>query len=260
MNKEFAIEISTEGFARVILPLIVLLLLSFMSLPVSADHGLLPIMADTTLTGDLFGHIDIIANGVTLDCAGFTVEGVGVGVGILLDTRTGVTVQNCNVTGFDVGIELSLSSLNTLVGNTAELNEFGFLLLESLDNTLESNTANENLVGFLLEGSPGNTLLANTANNNLDIGFSVEGGSSNNLLVGNTAEVNELGFLVFDSSGNDFGSNTAIDNGIGFQISELSSLNILESNTANSNIAKVEKVDYEWGDFTGKFPGFFIKY
>ena len=25
-------------------------------------------------------------------------------------------------------------------------------------------------------------------------------------------------------------------------------------------IAKVEKVDYEWGDFTGKFPGFFIKY
>lgn len=94
------------------------------ALPSSAQAAACPtpITTGTVLTADCDGSIDITADGVTLDCAGYTITGAGAGSGILLDGRTGVTVKNCNVTGFSFGIVLQDSSGNTLSDNTTNVN------------------------------------------------------------------------------------------------------------------------------------------
>ena len=62
-----------------------------------------------TLTVDLFDvHIVIGSDNVTLDCNDHEIDANGFGIdGILLDARTGVTIMNCLITGFDQGIHLN---------------------------------------------------------------------------------------------------------------------------------------------------------
>src|SRR5947208_2387617 len=80
------------------------------------------ITANTTLTADHQGPVVIGADGITLDCAGHTVSGSGSGIGIVLTGRTGVIVQNCDVTGFYLGIYLDGATNNVLLGNEAASN------------------------------------------------------------------------------------------------------------------------------------------
>ena len=78
--------------------------LFFTPLPAWAnDDGTLTLAADTTLFSDHHGGIVIDADDITLDCAGFSIIGSGSGDGILLQGRTGVSVENCNVAGFTNG-------------------------------------------------------------------------------------------------------------------------------------------------------------
>ena len=101
-------------------------------------------------------------DGITLDCAGKSVIGSGSGTGILLSGRTGVTITNCQVANFEMGIELISSSGNTLTDNTADGNSRGFRLSTSSDNTLTGNTAEGNVDGFLVSfNSVGNTITGN---------------------------------------------------------------------------------------------------
>ncbi|MEI7745662.1 MAG: hypothetical protein WCK58_18140, partial [Chloroflexota bacterium] len=70
---------------------------------VSASSGTLVITASTTLTDDHVGNIVIEAGGVTLDCAGHTVSGPDAGGeagGIVVASKSGVTIRNCVVAGF----------------------------------------------------------------------------------------------------------------------------------------------------------------
>ena len=76
-----------------------LFLISLLPSPVSA----ITITTDTTLTADHFGNFTIGADGITLDCAGFSVIGSGAGTGIRVSGRRKVTVKNCVVTDFSRG-------------------------------------------------------------------------------------------------------------------------------------------------------------
>ena len=49
------------------------------------------------------------ADGITLDCAGHSIIGPGSGNGIYLRDRTGVTVRNCHVSNFEIGIKLEIA-------------------------------------------------------------------------------------------------------------------------------------------------------
>ena len=190
------------------------------------DIETLTITTDTTLTENYFGQIIIGADGVTLDGNGHMIIGPspgiyicdpdikwGVTIGILLEGRTGVTVKNCCVTGFGIGVYLSDSDENTLQGNTANDNAWtGFVLSSSSNNTLLNNTANNSIegTGFAVEISFGNTLKGNTANDNWR-GFSLEE-CDGNIFEGNTAKDNtESGFMVWGSS-NIFFHNNLIGN------------------------------------------------
>jgi hypothetical protein len=74
------------------------------------------ITTDTTFSADLLNcptgvgllGLDIGEDNITLDCDGHKVTGTGSGggVGIRVLFRSGVTVRNCDVSGFSAGIIL----------------------------------------------------------------------------------------------------------------------------------------------------------
>lgn len=179
------------------------------------------------------------ANGITLNCNGHKIRGTGAASGadgILLYGYTGVRVENCVVTGFDIGIFLRSSSSIVLTHNTADSNGCGICLYLSSFNTLTRNTANSNTPGggFEVYSSSTNTLKTNTADSNSE-GFTLSS-SNGNTLAGNTANGNEGGFFLDVSSSNTLNQNTANSNTIisGFYLFSSSS-NTLTGNTANSN-------------------------
>ncbi len=88
------------------------------------------VSSDTTLTEDHLGGVDIVADDVTLDCAGNSVIGPGIDGkhGIKLGDVSGVTVKNCTVTGFVAGFDIYSSNGNRFIGNTSSGNDAGFTL------------------------------------------------------------------------------------------------------------------------------------
>jgi len=180
------------------------------------------ITSNTTLTGNLNcatpPGITIGANGITLDCARYSITGPGsslAGTGIDLSGRTKVTVKNCIVNNWVIGFEISSSSGNVLAGNTASSNG----------------------VGFFFSSSSGNILTGNTASNNKAVGFYFASSSSQNILTGNAAISNvQSGFYFDTSSTNTLKANIARGNGgDGFYLNALSSGNTLTLNAAISN-------------------------
>lgn len=249
----------------VIVGVMIVVLLQFVAVPPTAwaTSGTLNITTNTTLTENHLGNIVIAADNITLDCANFSVIGPGAsdgaGVGILLAGRTGVTVKNCNVAGFQSGVSLSSgSSSNTFKSDSVNGNLFGFFLSGASSNTFISNTANNIRRGFNLVSSNVNTLRDNVANGNSDGGFFVTS-SNGNFLKDNTANNEHIGFGVFDSSGNTLADNkgnndllggafiiagggnntvtdsTATNSRVGFLVST-STANTLSNNTATGNI------------------------
>ena len=198
------------------------------------------ITTNTTLTaniGPCAGEgLAIGASGITLDCAGHTISGTGSSPGIDLSGVTSATVENCRVMIFDQGFFLSLSSGNTLTGNTADNNTDGFVLASSSKNTLTGNTADYNAYGFSLTHSSKNKLTGNAADSNLQSGFLLQFHSTHNKLATNTADGNgHSGFLLQKGSNkNTLTGNTADKNFDGFTLLQ-SKKNTLTGNTADSN-------------------------
>ena len=147
----------------------------------------LVITEDTTLESDYAGSIVIAADGVTLDCAGFEIFGrdqeprtqpTVVGVGIELRQRRNVTIENCAVKGFEVGIGLWLSHENTIRNNTVKDSLTGIWMARSHDNTVTGNT-----IPFL------------------DVASEISGGSvAINRSRGNTVEGNQVFSILLERS------------------------------------------------------------
>ena len=152
--------------------------------------------------------IIINADNITLDCAGHSITGsmavdVGSGIGIYLEGRTGVTIKNCTLTGFDLtGIYLFDSSGNNITGNTARYGPAGILLMGSSGNNITENIVSYNIFGILLIGSSGNTLAGNIASDSFlssgipGAGIYLTSTSDNNVLTGNTANNNVMGIYL----------------------------------------------------------------
>ena len=203
----------------------VLMVLLLLLLPwpiLGQSMGTLMITEDTTLTENHQGNIMVGANGVTLDCDGFTVSGTGSGNGIELTSRSGVTVKNCNVEGFRRGFRISDSSNNTFTENVSGNNgRHGFRMANSSNNTFTENISeNNDAMGFLLfDNSDNNTFTLNISENNGEFGFGTTG-SDNNTFTQNISKNNILrGFSLFRSDNNTFTENTSSGNGdIGFLV------------------------------------------
>lgn len=166
--------------------------------PAHATSGDLFITTDTTLSEDHQGKIVVAADDVTLDCAGHLVTGTGEEFVIVIDGRSGVTVQDCRITAGENGLGVSNSTGVVLRGNEAIENEgAGFALFSHATGTrLTGNLARSNAgSGFVLYGASHNLLRGNVARDNGD-GFRIVRGSGN-MLRGNRSAHNGYGFALF---------------------------------------------------------------
>ena len=210
----------------------------------------------TPIGGDCPGNGLIIgANNLVLNCNGYSITGPGPSInaiGISLNGYTGVTIENCDVSLFNYGIELASSSNNeTFSGNTANNNAgAGFSSAfgtSSNFDTFIGNTADNDSVGFYFDNFSNNVFTGNAADNegvassntNPGDGFLLIQSANNDTFIGNTAN-NDAGggFLLGNPSNNDtFIGNTANNSGYGstpFAFSLRGSSNTLTRNIADN--------------------------
>jgi parallel beta-helix repeat protein len=107
---------------------------------------------------------------VFFDCKNERIEGFGKGYGILIINSENVTILNCFVRGFEIGIFSKDSKNVVLINNTVEENEQGIVFLDSIHNTIINNTATENLYhGVLFYSSSDIFAYGNRIRSNFDI-------------------------------------------------------------------------------------------
>ncbi len=206
--------------------------------------------------------IEIISDGITLDCNGSTLTGNFDSFGINIFNRTDITVKNCVITNFMIGISLVYSSENTIKENIINSNYYaGILMYSGSDfNTIESNTLNSDYLGIYGELSSNNKIRNNTLKNN-EYGMWIYS-NFNDLIEGNRGEFNSVGiylnkssnvlissnkianskfcgFYLFSNSNNNIRNNMVNNSLAGFYL-DSSSKNNLKNNTAFSN---------KWGIF-----------
>ena len=84
-----------------------------------------------TLTGNIGSDADGIVverDNVTIDGAGYTVQGAGSRYGIFLHGRSNVTIRNINVKNFECGVYLWDSEYNSICGSNITNNGYGIYL------------------------------------------------------------------------------------------------------------------------------------
>ena len=205
--------------------------------------------ANTTLTGNLVctggNGLELAANNITLDCAGFSITGIGTDVGILLDNTVQATVVDCTVDNFAVGFRIDGGNDNKLSTNVAVNNQ--------------STTG-----GFsIINGSTGNVLVDNEASNNVGRGFSINA-SDKNILEYNAAYLNGFrGFDVINASynylhGNVARSNTSAGMIVQDYLGGISTGNLLDKNYIVGSgseglamFASGNTVQYQGSDYNG---------
>ena len=203
-----------------------------------------------TFTDNIFTSVDvgimIARDNMTLDGAGYTLDGGGVGsTGIWLSAITNVTVKNVNIHAFSQGIFLEGSSHNMIVENNVTDCPYGIELMSSSWNTLAGNhVTNSDYYGILLcppesgEGSSNNTLTGNTLTNNVcgvDLSW-----SSINFVSGNIIETsNDTGIWIEYSSDNVLTCNNLTINRQGLGIYSCSNNSIYHNNFVNNSYKQV---------------------
>ncbi|HSB46903.1 MAG TPA: right-handed parallel beta-helix repeat-containing protein [Candidatus Bilamarchaeum sp.] len=203
--------------------------------------------------------IRIISSNVVLDCMGFSITNqtnLSVPSGaVVVDNLppsaplTNITVKNCAISGFDVGIAASVVGSSLIQNNTVwdgTLYGIGYGT-SSLDSQFIGNTVHDisrapgfpaplaPYQGFFLSAGVNGTFVNNSAYGNLGDGFHLESGSDYNRFTGNAAFGNGgYGFGINSSSFNTLEGNTAYNNSRGFYLYSSSGSN-LTNNTAFSN-------------------------
>jgi parallel beta-helix repeat protein len=239
------------------------------------------ITQSTVLTADVGPcngpGIIIGANGITLDLAGrhvFGTAAAGEGAGVQVTDRTGVTVRNGTVRGFDIGVAVTRGSGNTVtqvtardnVGSGTAIGGDGIALISSSSNRVLSNTVTGNgpfsgITTFAEAGGAapaGNLISGNSVLNNIvghdrvtpteteADGIRLENGTTgttvtNNFVVGNGLD----GIALFaDTTNNTVRGNqvrgngfyrTTIRRGSGIIVFSRSSGNVIDGNQVTGN-------------------------
>jgi parallel beta-helix repeat protein len=175
---------------------------------------------DYTITADIIGHsgtcFNIKADDVNFDCNDKTISGDGTGSGILLSSRTGVTIENCNIEHFDNGINLGSSDGNIITNLHAKTNEaYGIRLLDSDSNTITYVTVEDNghqlatpgadkKDGIILQSGSHNNILTNiNADGNARNGIWIAGGKNNEITESVLENNGRYGIFVQSSGGYD---------------------------------------------------------
>ncbi len=152
---------------------------------------------------------------------------------VILANSTGVIVENQNLSGTSVGIQLGFSSGNILMNNTvSSSNRWGIHLRSSTNNVVENNTLLFNLFGVHLAFSNNNTISNSTARNNT-IGF-YPFDSDNGTISNNRAINNRFGMALVSCQGNEINNNTLMNNEIGIDLHISNSNRVYHNNMVDN--------------------------
>ncbi len=164
------------------------------------------IYKNTTLpaNGQYRQPVIIMADNVVFDCNGSSFIGDKVGVGILVQGRSGVTIRNCKVRGWDVGL-YALSGKNLVIeksdfsGNYVDDNydienlkpiPHGGVILNAISTArLQNNTSNGNVAGMQILNSSKIRVQQNTTSKNRGWGIYLYGATAS-VIYTNTVEYN----------------------------------------------------------------------
>jgi parallel beta-helix repeat protein len=161
-----------------------------------------------TFTANINDSIVVERNNITIDGAGYTLQGTGSEIGIYLLFRSNVTIKNMEIKNFWAGIQPSFSSNNRISGNNITAFDYCGILMDlyASHNTISGNNITEpsqpNCHGIFLGETSGNNIISG---NNI-VGFWLDGilseGSSNNIISGNTIKDNMNGIYLHGGSNN----------------------------------------------------------
>jgi len=182
-----------------------------------------------------FNGIVIQRNNMTLDGAGFMLEGTGSYTGILVEKRSNVTIKRMEIEAFYYGIYFSYSTKTNLVGNNITNNGYGVYVHYSNGNFVGNNIITKNTYGIYLYYSSKGDIVENNVtiasygiylysflNSTISRNNITNSGngitllySSNNTLRSNNMTNNDYNFGVYGNSlsqyGNDVDSSNTIN-------------------------------------------------
>jgi len=197
----------------------------------------------TLVTNDLFGCLGdglvIGAPRIIVDLDGHTIDGVGLGIGILNDGYASVTVRNGTVEDFDYGIWLlPETSLNVVELLTLRLNQVAAIeLFDAADNQILGNTLDQNGGGIdLVNGTTGTVVAGNTVTANGGAGLLLRDSDANRLEHNSVTGGGDLGIGLERARGNTVLGNMISGNSDGgIEISDGSHGNRIENNTLSES-------------------------
>lgn len=263
--------------------IIVLLLIPFILGIANADDcgGLIQCECGDTLTESQTMWYDlndceedgliIGADDITLDCDGYTIDGMNGDHGIELNYREGVTIQSCEVKEFSIGmfiaggsdnevydnnvydnlhgIHLAGSNYNEIYDNDVNDNYIGFYLFFASNNDINDNEINDNNYGIRFSFSSENNVFDNTMDYNFE-GIHLITGTDNNIYGNEFAENSWYGVNLINSQYNTFWSNEFIDNDV----------NAYEDEASVSNDWNITDVGNYWSDFVNNsgYPNYYV--
>jgi parallel beta-helix repeat protein len=131
--------------------------------------------------------IDVEADNVTIDCGGNSISTSSGGDSVYSQSYN-TTVENCDISGFDDGIQLDGSTNGTLTDNTLYSNYMGVYLGDGSDNNaITYNNFTDDNYGFYVNYSDNNAITYNNFTDD-NYGFYVDYSDSNQIGYNNVLE------------------------------------------------------------------------
>jgi parallel beta-helix repeat protein len=159
-----------------------------------------------TFTDNIYDSIVVERNNITIDGAGYKLEGTeapgSIGISLSLLTQN-VTIKNALIKSFDFGIYLWGSLNNTISGNSITHNNYGIYVSLSGYNNISGNNivGHGHEYGIYLSSSSGNSIGSNKIGPGNLYGIYLSS-SNNNAIYGNTMTNNNDGITLYYSSNN----------------------------------------------------------
>ena len=195
-----------------------------------------------TFTDNVYDSLVVERDNVVVDGAGCSIEGTHTslaqspeGIGILVDRRGYVTIQNIAILNFLYGICINSSFNNCITKCNITNNSKGIYIENSSDNIIrESQITNNTDIGIYVFESPDTNIVDNLIGDNANDGISLFLSSDNHV---NYCDIrdNGVGIRIMNSSIRPLFDSNITNNSIGIHL-EASSVVIQFNNIANNGI------------------------
>ena len=159
--------------------------------------------------------VRIIASNIVFDCNGHQIINTGkTGSGIQAWAVNNVTIKNCDVSGFQKGIDLFISNSDTLENNIVHDNSNGIILANVNTGVMTSD---------------------NVVRDNDAVGITIEQGSSGVVVSGEISDNGEEGTYIKDSSSTTIDDATIRDNALEGVYLVNANVVLIEDSTVSNN-------------------------